>query len=91
MSDIEPLILDLLEWLDKGSQPYLVVMEAWRTTCPHLPVWEDSVARGFVTREWIEGQDATVGLTGLGREFLYRNRAELSPQSSIASVGSRAA
>src|SRR5712671_3296921 len=66
MPNIEPLILDLLEWLDKEPRPYLDVMEAWRTSCPHLPVWEDSVARGLVTREWMGGRDATVRLTGEG-------------------------
>ena len=91
MPDIEPLILDLLEWLDKEPQPYLVVMDAWRTSCPHLPVWENSVARGFVTREWVHGQDATVRITGEGREFLHRNRPELSPPSATARCGSRAA
>ncbi|HYK78832.1 MAG TPA: hypothetical protein VEU95_04350 [Micropepsaceae bacterium] len=91
MSDIEPLILDLLEWLDKEPQPYLAVMDAWRTSCPHLPVWEDSVARGFVAREWIQGQDATVRITGEGREFLYRHRRGLSPTPATACFGSRAA
>ena len=91
MPNIEPLILDLLEWLDKEPQPYLVVMEAWRTSCPHLPVWEDSVARGLVTREWTGGPDATVRLTDEGREFLHRNRPELSAQSDTAYLGSRAA
>ena len=91
MPNIEPLILDLLEWLEKEPQPYLVVMEAWRTSCPHLPVWENSVALGFVTREWKHGQDATVRLTDEGREFLHRNRPELSPQSDAGYLGSRAA
>ena len=91
MSNIEPLILDLLEWLDKEAQPYLVVMDAWRTSCPHLPVWEDSVARGFITREWVPGRDSTVRLTDEGREFLHRNRPALSPPSGAAHFRSRAA
>ena len=91
MPNIEPLILDLLEWLDKEPQPYPVVMDAWRTSCPYLPVWENSVALGFVTREWIQGQDATVRITDEGREFLHRQRPELSPQSGTASFRSRAA
>jgi hypothetical protein len=81
MPDIEPLILDLLEWLDKEPRPYFDVMEAWRTSCPRLPVWEDSVDRGFVAREWLDGHDATVQLTVEGREFLYKNRPQLSPQN----------
>jgi hypothetical protein len=74
MPDIEPLILDLLEWLDKEPRPYLDVMDAWRTSCPRLSVWEDSVGRGFVAREWASGQDATVRLTDGGREYLRSRR-----------------
>lgn len=81
MPDIEPLILDLLEWLDKEPRPYFDVMEAWRTSCPRLPAWEDFVDRGFVARERLDGRDASVQLTIEGREFLYKNRPQLSPQT----------
>ena len=30
------------------TQPYDEVMEAWRTSCPRLTVWEDAVDRSFV-------------------------------------------
>jgi predicted transcriptional regulator len=73
MPDTEPLILDLLEWLDKEPRRYPEVMEAWRTSCPRLTVWEDSVDRGFVVRESKGGQEAFVQLTDRGREFLRRS------------------
>jgi hypothetical protein len=39
MSDpIEPLILDLVAWVAKENRPYTEVMDAWRTSCPGLPV-----------------------------------------------------
>ena len=47
---IEPLILDFLEWVAKSPRPYNEVMEAWRTSCPRLTVWEDAVDRGLVKR-----------------------------------------
>ena len=34
---VEPLILDLLEWLGPGPQPCAEVIEAWRISCPRLP------------------------------------------------------
>ena len=46
----QPLILDLVEWVDKGPRPYAEVMEAWRTSCPRLPVWEDAVDHGYLVR-----------------------------------------
>ncbi|MEK6366223.1 MAG: hypothetical protein V4803_09260 [Burkholderia gladioli] len=42
---VEALILDLLEWIGSGARPYSEVMEAWRSSCPRLPAWEEAVAR----------------------------------------------
>lgn len=47
----EALVLDLLTSLKAGPRPYDEVMEAWRTSCPRLPVWEDAIDRGLVRRE----------------------------------------
>lgn len=45
---VEALILDLLEWLVKRDRTYGEVMDAWCTSCPRLPVWEDANDRGLV-------------------------------------------
>ena len=45
----EPLILDLVAWVADSPKPYLDVMDAWRTSCPRLTVWEDAVDRGWRT------------------------------------------
>jgi hypothetical protein len=72
MSDaVEPLILDLLEWLSKDDRDYLETMEAWRTSCPRLPVWESANDRGLVTRSFENGR-ALVRITDAGREALQR-------------------
>src|SRR5215203_3795036 len=39
---IHSLVLDLLEWIDGEPRPYVEVLEAWRTSCPRLPVWEEA-------------------------------------------------
>ena len=67
----EPLILDLVQWIAAQPRPYAQVMEAWRTSCPRLPVWEDAVDRGLVERD-AEGQ-ALVRVTQSGLDFLKRN------------------
>ena len=58
MSDpvIESLILDLLQWLANGERTYEDVMEAWRTSCPRLTVWEDANDRGLVASEQVNGR-----------------------------------
>ena len=83
MSDaVEALILDLLEWMAKGERSYDEVMEAWRTSCPRLPVWEEANARGLVTRTVTAGE-ARVAITPAGRTLLARQKssvhAPLSP------------
>jgi len=70
MSDaVEPLILDLLEWLSKYDRDYLETMDAWRTSCPRLPVWESANDRGLVARRFENGR-AIVRLTDAGRVAL---------------------
>ena len=58
-SDVEPLILDLVEWIAREPRPYSQVMDAWRTSCPRLPVWEDAIDRGLVVRQR-DGRDGPV-------------------------------
>lgn len=65
---LNPLLLDLCEWLAKESRPYQTVMEAWRTSCPRLDVWEEAVDRGYVER--IPGTDPMVRITEIGKKFL---------------------
>jgi hypothetical protein len=31
-------------------------MDAWRTSCPRFPVWEDANDRGLVAKELIDGR-----------------------------------
>lgn len=71
---VDALILDLLEWIGPNPRPYAEVMDAWRTSCPRLPVWEEANARGFVDRRHEPGKAATVALTAAGRTFLRQHR-----------------
>jgi DNA-binding PadR family transcriptional regulator len=70
---VEPLILDLLEWLAGGQKSYDDVMGAWRTSCPRLPVWEDANDRGLVTTEHATGR-LIVRITPAGRALLAMRR-----------------
>jgi len=66
----EPLLLDLLEWLAPHPRPYREVMDAWRTSCPRLPVWEDAVDRGLLARERAPDGGMQVAVTPRGLELL---------------------
>jgi len=77
MSDpTESLILDLLEWIGRAPRPYAEVMEAWRTSCPRLPVWEEANARGFVEQRHVEGSVAVVTVSDAGRRHLAARAAK---------------
>jgi hypothetical protein len=70
---VDALILDLLEWIGPKPRPYAEVMEAWRTSCPKLPVWEEANARGYIARSHEAGRAAIVSVTPSGREFLTKH------------------
>ena len=67
---VEALILDLLEWVAIRDRSYEEVMDAWRTSCPKLPVWEDANERGFILRRHDVGRELVVDLSAVGRRFL---------------------
>ena len=69
MADVvEALIVDLLRWLAERDRTHEEVMNAWRTSCPRLPVWEDANDLGFV-----ETKQGIVRITAQGRAFLARH------------------
>jgi hypothetical protein len=76
-ASINPLVFDLLEWLAISPRPYAEVMDAWRTSCPRLTIWEDAVDLGFVVRRH-DQRPPVVFLTPLGRDALER-RSQRAP------------
>jgi hypothetical protein len=67
---IDPLVLDLVESVAKAPRPYAEVIDAWRTSCPRLTVWEDAVDRKLVMRTTLEGDGAKVAITASGLRLL---------------------
>jgi hypothetical protein len=65
---VEALILDLLDWIAMRERTYEEVMDAWRTSCPKLPIWEDANDRGFV-----EIEHGIVRITAAGRVLLEQH------------------
>jgi guanylate cyclase len=76
---VDDLILDLIEWIGPGERPYAETMEAWRTSCPRLPVWEDATDRGFIERDRRPGEPAYVAVTPSGRAHLADRRGPTAP------------
>ena len=72
--DNKALVLDLVEWVAVKPRPYTDVMDAWRTSCPRLPIWEDALDLGLVVCEGRAGEQTMVTATRAGREFVVAER-----------------
>ena len=57
--------LELLEWVALHPRTYAETMEAWRSHCPRLTIWEDALAARLVA---VQGRRVVV--TAAGRALL---------------------
>jgi D-3-phosphoglycerate dehydrogenase len=49
-------------------------MDAWRTSCPRLPVWEEATARRYVVRRRAPA-GVEIALSAAGAAHVRRHRA----------------
>ena len=74
--EISASTLELLTWITARPRTYEDVVEAWRSNCPRLAVWDDAVTAGLVTA----GRDGVAltrrGLDALEQDLLQRVAAE---------------
>jgi hypothetical protein len=67
------LMIELLEWLAARPRTYSETMEAWRTSCPRMPVWEDAIGGRLVQvvhNQGVDMNESSVKLTPLGWTIL---------------------
>jgi hypothetical protein len=74
------LTVQLLEWLVYQPRTYAEVMDAWRTTCPRLSIWEDACIDGLIDCD--QCHDRWVIPSPKGRKLLQETRGALQ-QSTI--------
>lgn len=83
--DNKALVLDLVEWIAGGTRTYAEVMDAWRTSCPRLPIWEDTVDLGLVVCERRGSSDLIVKVTPAGRALLEAERPRCGEAGQLTS------
>jgi len=71
---VDALVMDLLEWIGPRARPYAEVIDAWRTSCPRLPVWEEANARDYIIREHLAGIGALISVSPKGLALLNQQR-----------------
>jgi hypothetical protein len=54
--------------------PYEEVLDAWRTSCPRFPVWEETNDRGYVERQHASGGGRFVSVSEAGTEYVRTHR-----------------
>jgi len=69
----QSLTLQLLEWIGNQPRSYAQVLEAWRTTCPRLSIWEDACADGLI--QWEAGRQL-VSVSSKGLRLLQNTLKE---------------
>ena len=86
-TQIDGLMADLIEWVAREPRTYQDVMDVWKTHCPRLTVWEDTVDQGYLERRFAPGVGATVHVTDAGHRFLVeQGRITWSARRRVAEV-----
>ena len=65
MPTVNSPTVQLLEWIAEQSRSYAETIEAWKTSCPRLAVWEDALADDLVRVD-----RGRVRLTAAGTELI---------------------
>jgi hypothetical protein len=76
----EALMLQFLAFVPDGGRSYGEVMEAWRTSCPRMTIWEDALIEELVRIEHLDGTARTQSRVIL----TARGRARLADQTEVA-------
>ena len=69
------LTRQLIAWAAERPRTYGEAMDAWKTSCPRLPIWEDAVRLGLVRIENGGAMNSSrIVLTARGAAHLGRNK-----------------
>jgi hypothetical protein len=80
------LTVQFLTWVAEAPRSYGDAMDAWRTSCPRLSIWDDAVRDGLVRIENGSGpmRQARVALTERGRILLASQAAPSAAARQLA-------
>jgi len=71
------IMIQFLQWVADRPRRSEDVMDAWRSSCPRFPVWEDARADGLIRQCGGETGEHRIELTARGRDALKRAAARL--------------
>jgi hypothetical protein len=77
------LTVQLLEWIQRQPRTYADTLDAWRTSCPRLSIWEDVCIDGLVE---IAPGGRIVAVSAKGR-LLLESAQRAARRQTVASRG----
>ena len=66
------IMIQFLQWVAARPRRREDVLDAWQSSCPRFPVWEDARADGLIRQRGGEAGEHRVELTERGRAMLDR-------------------
>jgi hypothetical protein len=75
------LTQQMLEWIAERPRTYVETIEAWKTSCPRLTIWEDAVDDGLVRVE-----RGSVTVTQAGRQKVASRNPEMIASATSAAT-----
>jgi hypothetical protein len=73
------IMIQFLAWVADQPRNYAQTMEAWRSTCPRLSVWEDAIIEGLVRIE--SDANRTVRLSKRGSAMLEQAQPQTAAET----------
>jgi hypothetical protein len=73
------IMIQFLAWVADRPRNYTQAMDAWRSTCPRLSVWEDAIIEGLVRIE--SNANRSVRLTPRGASVLAQAQPRIAAGS----------
>jgi hypothetical protein len=72
------IMIQFLAWLADRPRNYAQTMEAWRSSCPRLSVWEDAIIGGLIRID--NNANRSVRLTPRGSAVLAQAQIQTAEQ-----------
>ena len=73
------IMIQFLAWVADRPRNYAPTMDAWRSSCPRLSVWEDAIIEGLVRIE--SNANRAVRLTKRGSAMLEQTRRQTAAET----------
>ena len=77
------IMIQFLAWIADRPRNYAQTMEAWRSSCPRLSVWEDAIIEGLIRIE--SNANRSIRLTPRGAAVLAQSAQQQTAAARTSS------